>query len=432
MRSFLVTACVLIGTCGSALAQIPFGYEVVDLTSGMFLHGVPRINNCGEIVFSAGIQGDDWAEIILYDNGLLIQVTDNDIPDALPDINDLGTIVWTQNADTWGGGEIVILSGAESTIIAQGSSPSINNLGHVAWKVFDPVPCHSPSVIMFFDGESVETIIDDGLSNQSPRLNDNDEMVWTAYDFPCDNWWTSEIKLYSDGAIIALPATSSTPQGPDLNNLGMAAWGDHDILEYWNGLETVVLTDGHRGALNDVGDIAFQHRLTYTCWEVRLYRDGEFLQISDDPEFDNGRADINDAGEIVWRWMPNGAIEPSGIRFMRRVRDGDANFDDDVDLEDFVGFPDCLTGPVDTDHLCECRFLDLDRDRDVDLADFADFQVRFGATELSQDCCMPHEGPGCNDPDVEACVCDANPMCCMDEWYLFCAQFAGYFCTFCP
>jgi len=35
---------------------------------------------------------------------------------------------------------------------------------------------------------------------------------------------------------------------------------------------------------------------------------------------------------------------------------------------------DCLTGPGDFDRLCDCRFLDLDHDRDVDLGDFARFQ----------------------------------------------------------
>ncbi len=40
-----------------------------------------------------------------------------------------------------------------------------------------------------------------------------------------------------------------------------------------------------------------------------------------------------------------------------------------------------MTGPVDTDRLCECRFLDLDHDRDVDLADFSTFQNLFTAEQ---------------------------------------------------
>ena len=35
------------------------------------------------------------------------------------------------------------------------------------------------------------------------------------------------------------------------------------------------------------------------------------------------------------------------------------------------------SGPVETVRLCECRFLDIDHDRDVDLADFGAFQNLF-------------------------------------------------------
>ncbi|MFQ5414656.1 MAG: hypothetical protein ACE5E6_09385, partial [Phycisphaerae bacterium] len=52
-----------------------------------------------------------------------------------------------------------------------------------------------------------------------------------------------------------------------------------------------------------------------------------------------------------------------------------------IDLRDFAAFQNCITGPGDFDgteggfdRLCDCRFLDLDHDRDVDADDFALFQ----------------------------------------------------------
>ncbi len=30
-------------------------------------------------------------------------------------------------------------------------------------------------------------------------------------------------------------------------------------------------------------------------------------------------------------------------------------------------------------------------------------------------CCAPNDLPGCSDPDLEACVCDADPLCCGAE-----------------
>jgi hypothetical protein len=41
----------------------------------------------------------------------------------------------------------------------------------------------------------------------------------------------------------------------------------------------------------------------------------------------------------------------------------------------------CLTGPGDFDRLCDCRFLDIDHDRDVDLGDFALFQRNYTGSE---------------------------------------------------
>ena len=31
-------------------------------------------------------------------------------------------------------------------------------------------------------------------------------------------------------------------------------------------------------------------------------------------------------------------------------------------------------------------------------------------------CCQRHDEPGCQDPDVESCICDAMPECCTDAW----------------
>ncbi|MCH7945748.1 MAG: IPTL-CTERM sorting domain-containing protein [Armatimonadetes bacterium] len=60
---------------------------------------------------------------------------------------------------------------------------------------------------------------------------------------------------------------------------------------------------------------------------------------------------------------------------MRLIRNGDTDFDGDVDLDDFIPMPGCFTGPVVTDGLCQCRFFDIDHDRDVDLVDL-DYLLR--------------------------------------------------------
>jgi hypothetical protein len=57
---------------------------------------------------------------------------------------------------------------------------------------------------------------------------------------------------------------------------------------------------------------------------------------------------------------------------------GDGDGDGDVDLTDFAGFADCLSGPDLPYPLRNCPAFDFDADTDVDLADFAGFQVVFG------------------------------------------------------
>lgn len=38
----------------------------------------------------------------------------------------------------------------------------------------------------------------------------------------------------------------------------------------------------------------------------------------------------------------------------------------------------------------------------------------------AEDCCAPHGTPGCDDPAVEACVCDVDPQCCDAQWSAGC------------
>lgn len=56
---------------------------------------------------------------------------------------------------------------------------------------------------------------------------------------------------------------------------------------------------------------------------------------------------------------------------------GDGDGDGDVDLTDFAGFADCLSGPELPHALPNCPPFDFDADTDVDLTDFGQFQEAF-------------------------------------------------------
>ncbi|UCC31531.1 MAG: hypothetical protein JSU86_04485, partial [Phycisphaerales bacterium] len=358
--------------------RIPEGYEIIDVSSGTVVHSKPRINNCGQIVFHIGPSYEDIMEVFLYDNRSLGAVTANSVPDAWPSINDEGAITWTRDADGLGGGQVVLLEDGELTALGEGSLPSINNLGHVAWQRFRPEPPAFRSEIFFYDGSTVRAIFDDGLSNQSVRINDYDEMTWARADFTGGGGyggWTSDIMRYADSSAAALPSSQDTPDLPDIDNIGRVAWGHHGVEVWEEGTTTFLCTEPQARipALNNRGDIVYQSMTDITPYQLWLYRDDQFYRISNDIDvenhFDNSRSALNDAGEIAWWWKPNGGSSPSGIRLMRRIRNGDVDFDGDRDLDDFAPMPGCWTGPVVTDGLCECRFFDIDHDRDIDYDD---------------------------------------------------------------
>ncbi|MHC4092261.1 MAG: hypothetical protein ACYSVY_18650 [Planctomycetota bacterium] len=374
----LASAAALV-CAGLSRAQIPDGFELVEVTSGPDQHGVPAINICGQIVFTYGVQATVVQEVFLYDNGALTQMTNNLVSDTFPDINDDGVIAWTSNYDSRNG-DIVLYDGTGTTVIGFGSGPSINNLDHVAWQIITPETCAFESTVFFYDGNSVEQISYNRLSNQVPRLNDADAVVWTRYDF-CASPWESDTMLYVGGMVQELPSQSPTPQIPTINNQGQVAWGSPGGIELWEDGSATLVTDwGRNPYLNDLGEIYFlRWHNDISTWQSWLYRPdsgGVFFRLTDDLVW-NTDGDINDWGEIVWHWREDPYIEAGGIRFVRRIRTGEYDFDGDIDLDDYAAFEACLTGPGPVDGLCQCRFLDIDHDRDIDLEDFARLQSAF-------------------------------------------------------
>ena len=119
--------------------------------------------------------------------------------------------------------------------------------------------------------------------------------------------------------------------------------------------------------------------------------------------------DINDAGEVVWGTLDLTTYE-FGIRLMRRVRFGDADLDLDVDGNDFAAYVSCVTGPVPTDGLCACRFLDIDHDRDVDFADFSRFQQNFGTGPFTQPTAQREERGAAAKPGAGQFVTLTSPI----------------------
>ena len=144
-RLIVMFAVGLLAAIPPARGQVPFGYEIVDVTSNPYYEPVPRINNRGQIVFTTwfDVSRRGTAEIFLYDDGELTRLTNDDVYDGLPDINDDGTIVWARGLGPihpstgepsleivmWRNGQITRLTDN----VELDFGPSINNLGQAVW-----------------------------------------------------------------------------------------------------------------------------------------------------------------------------------------------------------------------------------------------------------------------------------------------------------
>ncbi len=388
---------LLLAATGWAQVNLPPGFELVEIGVNDKYTGIPAINECGQIVYTKDFHAD--SRLFLYDNGRITQLTDYDRGWLVhsPDINNAGTIVWHRKPEGYMG-EVMMMKGGRISVLDAGTSPSINNHGHIAYEQFRGRACNaSQHDIMLYDGRRSRQIYRSDWSDQNPEINDNGWVTWTHYDFCAEPYWLSLVLLYDGHSVSSVTAKLHQHQLQSINDIGMIAWkrpnenplrseiyiwGDGNL---WR-LPVETSVSGPR--INNRGDILFKPwHVDNRWWDTAICRDIEgvptFYRLTEDRNEDV-TGDINDSGEAVWsaREYPPQGLWGGGVRFLRRIRTGDAEFDSDIDLTDLGALADCMTGPGRVsrgpeDCLCDCRILDIDHDDDVDLADFARFQNAF-------------------------------------------------------
>jgi hypothetical protein len=370
-----------LSAAGLSRAQIPPGFELIQITDDSDYDGPPSINNCGQIVFSKRINNDfNREEIFLWDRGTLTQITDDDVRDAFPDINDDGTVVWSRvdsaggyfDIARWSDGEIELLT---NTPDRSEYSPRINNLGHVVWNQLTEEGC-AGSQIWFYDGTTAQPITNDEFSNQGEDINDHDEIVWTRYDF-CVFPWVSTIMFHRNGITIPITIDVEQVQNAAINEQGHVSWQGASGIRLWIDGKTSVLTQwGSNPSLNSAGLVAFnrwhQQSSTYQIW---LGESEKFRQITDNDTW-NTNPVISELFEIAWGRgnSPDKDIE----LFTWAAGNSDVNFSGNNDLDDFAIFYQCLHGPGRYGRDCGCYRTDLNRDGSTDFLDFAGFQLAIG------------------------------------------------------
>lgn len=399
-RTILWVCATLVATLSGAVrgqVNLPEGFEIVRFGYTENLCAHIQMNRCGQIVYLERL-GPSTAdqEIMLYDNGTLRRLTYNNDRDALPRINDSGTMLILRGDGELGVSKLLILEDGRETLFDENAlsygSASLNNHGHIAWSRMTSIDCPIASTSYLWNGRKTIQVSPDDLFDQGESLNDSGQVAFKHED-ACANPWVSEIHLFlSKRRTVVMPSPDSQNSPPSLNNAGRAVWESGNDIVLWDGQKLVSLADwGSVPEINDLGDVYFARwDFDRERWQPWLYRvsggSPTFHRMAANDAY-SGRGDVNDWGELAWLCRKQLLNSPHEIWYLRRIRTGDSEFDGDVDANDYRVFASHMTGPDwdelyqqgPQDSLCDGRFLDLDYDGDVDLGDFARFQNAFGA-----------------------------------------------------
>ncbi len=357
---------VLLALPASPGQQIPAGYEIVQLTNTPYPEAFVSMNNAGQIVW-AGKLGptNDTVEIFLYDGatGATTQLTDDNVHDFLPEINDDGVIVWCRRIGPLApfgapSSELMMRLPDGTTVRLTNNDvddlePVLNESGQVAWSQRNGRGCRDNGAhLMFYDGESIVRLTNNDWLNESPALNDLGTIVWPEVDVcdPDPSYWKSLIKLNADGETRTLSASGLQSQSTTLNNAGVVAWSSHDpvtfdrgILRWSDGqLSWLIHEKTENPEINGRGDVYFFKWHEPNGWQAWVYLNGQFYQLSDDP-YSNTVGDINDRGECAWI---SGGWPTTNVRLMRRLPSGDLNCDGVVDAFDIEPFVSAVIDPA--------------------------------------------------------------------------------------
>lgn len=384
----IISSCVLICTASTCIAGWPPGYDYIRITDTPVIERNPTLNSHGDVVFSMRFDNDESKEeIMLFSNDSLIQITDNNVRDALPSINADRTIVWSAHigpVNLWGPtAEIARLRNGAVDYLTDDDvddfDPRINSSGNIVWYKFNYEGCGSNRSIQYYDGSTIRSITDGSITDQDSELNDSGELVWGRYDF-CTDPWTSEIIYWDGQGESQLTENQVQPATPDINNTGSISWFRYD-RELQEKI-VIVRKDGQQreiayGAvpqINNHGDVFFwRFHDDIQQWQTWAVLRGELIRLTDDLEF-NANGDINDRTDMVWMYRANREYD---IVMLRRLPFGDMNCDKAVDFADIDGFVVALVSGkeefIKQFPDCDWWLADMNDDRSIDFKDLDPF-----------------------------------------------------------
>lgn len=240
------------------------GTQTVTLATGLASPPRNAMLDQGQVVWE-GSDGND-TEIYLYHDGIVANLTDNDIDDRWPCLSE-GKVVW------------------------------IDFLRH---EFNGEVYYYSENIFLFDGAQTV--VVTNGVYPWNVKI-DHNQIVWSAWDGA-----DQDIYLYREGVTTNLSDNTFSDWGPQIRD-GQVLWaadsdGDNtpDRLFLYDGTQVVTLWTGDcREVSMAQGQVVWVANDGFDD-EVYLYRDGQLLNLSDNDVRDDNPS--LSEGHVIWRTDP--------------------------------------------------------------------------------------------------------------------------------
>ena len=371
------------------------GTGLVRITNDSFNDEDPRINAAGRIVWQK-FDGKDYEIFSANADGTnVVQITNNDYNDWHPDINDAGRIVW----DAFDGTDYEIFSAnADGTDVVQITNnasasgypredvwPQINNAGRVVW--FGHTGGTNGNWEIFSanaDGSGLVNISNNAAEDEYPRISDSGRVVWQRW--LSDNNTEIMSAAATGGPVVQLTNNTYEDWYPRINAHNQVVWMAR-MADGWEIMQAPATggspirithnsTHDQYPVINDDGQIVWQG-FDGTDWEIYTLRNGVIEQVTDNGIDDRWPA-LNGQGQLCWH-SDAGSGENANTSeifsaYLPKYARVDFDRDGDVDLDDFAEFQLCFSAEAPTP---ECADKNFNGDRAIDQLDLLWFEACF-------------------------------------------------------
>ncbi len=318
MMGFIVCTLMVFGSISPAFSLT---YSITQMSSNNSPDYAVRISNNGDMTWVGPGDGGYTAIYVWDETAQLTRRLTSDVTTFEdPQINNRGDIVWTMYNNTDSDWVVMLYTKATNTVTRislakdpsyphHDTNPQINNKGQVVYQSLNQGTDYE---LMFYDGATVTAVTNDNMTDESPMLNDNGDIVWMKSVVGSA---LSDIYL-RDGvtkATTRITNTTVNEMNPRINNNGDIVWDGYEStsssyqIYYYkrsNGTTTKVSTisnDNMFLEMNATGQLTWGAAVSASNYDVfvRSGLTGTNFNISNNSN-DDAMPKINDNGWVTW------------------------------------------------------------------------------------------------------------------------------------